>query len=157
MNKKASATYRYDAAAPSSLVFFGAYHYVIFLIVILVLFLAIAVHWTFLFLLVVLLIATSVSKGRNRSITLDSKFLVICGKVIWYHNIEKIIIDKGKQEMLVKTKDSPVILINSTHFPTNARKDVKIQKNKAGKFFKTSEKIIGKVKAISPQTQILIK
>jgi len=118
--------------------------------------LAISISWTFLFSLVgVWFLYSSIGK-KNESITLDMKFMIIGNDIVWYQNIEKVVAHKERRELYLDIKGTRRIRICSTNFPTNAKKDFKIKKNQDGKFFKVSQKIIDKVQAASPKTQIVI-
>lgn len=155
MNKKA-ATYKYNVSAKSSLICYNSLPYVILVIVIgLIIYLAITQHILFIATLIPLWIIIFGYGKKNEAVTIDLNFMVLGSDIIWYQNIEEIDIHKHTNTMHICTKDSQKFIISSEDFPTNARKDFKIKRNKEGKFLKVSEKIIKKVRAISPQTKII--
>lgn len=158
MKKKPLSVYKYKERAESSVIFVGILPYVVVTsLFLLVFYLSLEVHLAFLLLFLVFWFIYKNLSEKNESITVDSNFFIYCGKIIWYQNIEQIVLHKGKQELLIKPLVEEGITINSANFPTNARKDFKISRNKAEKFFKISGKIIKNVKSISPQTQVIIK
>jgi hypothetical protein len=153
MKKKGLIKYKYNASAKSSLIFGPLSIIIIVAVAALLIYL---MHFVFIFVAVFSAIVLFNLAGLNKGIVLDSKFMIVGDRIIWYHNIEKVHLSQSRQTLKIIVKDSIDCTISSPNFPTAAHKPDKIKKNKEGKFFKVSNKIIDKVKAIVPIPQIVI-
>lgn len=153
MKKKGLIKYKYNASAKSSLIFGPISIILIIAVAALLIYL---IHFLFIFVAIFSAIVLFNLAGLNKSIVLDSKFMIIGDRVIWYHNIEKVYLSKNRLTLKIIVKDSIDYTISYDKFPTAAHKPDKITKNKVNKFFKVSNKIIDKVKTIVPIPQIVI-
>jgi hypothetical protein len=153
MKKKGIVKYKYNASAKSSLIL-GPLSLILMVAVA-----ALLIYWIhFLFIFVAIFSAIVLFNlaGLNKCIVLDSKFMIIGDRIIWYHNIEKVYLNKNGLTLKIIVNDSIDCTISYANFPTAAHKPDKITKNKVNKFFKVSNKIIEKVKTIVPMPQIVI-
>jgi hypothetical protein len=91
----------------------------------------------------------------KKAICLSPRYLLCGSTVLYYRNVDKIVLDdsKGKLTMFWGGKNS--LNIERDKFPTGARKTPKIAANKAAKFNKISGKIIEKVKAASITVELI--
>ena len=89
---------------------------------------------------------------RNEVVIISADYFFMGGRVYLYRNIKRF--KKDQSELIIEMKDGRCCQIKKESFPTSARKDFKIEKNKKEKFDKVSSKIIERVKAINPQVTI---
>ncbi len=83
-------------------------------------------------------------------IFIGERYLIIGTNVIYYKNIEKTSLDKKIEKFTLTAIEGKTYEINAASFPTNARKPDKIKKNKTAKFEKAVDKILARLKEISP-------
>lgn len=89
----------------------------------------------------------------QRTIKVDSRYL-ICGKtIVYYKNINRIVLNKHLGVLLLYSGDNLIFKLEKELFPTNARKPDKIINNKNKKFEKVSDKIINKIIKTSPDVK----
>lgn len=89
----------------------------------------------------------------KRTIKVESRYL-ICGKtIVYYKNINRIVLNKYLGLLLLYSGDNLVFKLEKELFPTNARKPDKIINNKNKKFEKVSDKIINKIIKTSPDVK----
>lgn len=92
-------------------------------------------------LLAVAVIIYAFSRGSKGQIIIGKRFLVINDDIVYYKNIASIRVYKKKQFCVIQSKQDKDVYISAQDFPTNARKDFKIERNKKGKFVKVVNKL----------------
>ena len=101
-------------------------------------------------LLVIALIAFFYSAKR---IFLGPRYLICGSTIIYYNNVERLVLDEPAGELLLVTASDQAFTLEREKFPTNARKAEKIVRNKAAKFSKVAHNIIVRVQRASPGVQ----
>jgi hypothetical protein len=91
----------------------------------------------------------------KKAICLSPRYLLCGSTVLYYRNIDKIILNADQGNLTLFWDGNKVFKIERDKFPTNARKAPKIAANKAAKFNKMTEKIIAKVRAASPDVELI--
>lgn len=93
-------------------------------------------------------------------IILYERYFMVNSNYIHYLGINKIEKDDKKGRLVVKYfigDKKEGVVIKREKFPTNARKDFKIEANRRAKFEKVSEKIISYAKAANPDIEVIVK
>ena len=88
----------------------------------------------------------------KRKLSLGARYLLCGNTVVYYANVRKMILRPG-QDLVLKWGEDGTFMLEQDKFPTNARKDAKIQKNKAAKFEKVSNNIIRRVLLAAPSVE----
>jgi len=96
----------------------------------------------------------------RKCISVNLRYLICGAKIVYFRNISRVVLRKDDGEMILyrhdpKNGDVRLFSLHREKFPTAARKDFKIKKNKADKFNKVSHKIIGKVMMFSPGVELV--
>lgn len=90
-----------------------------------------------------------------RMLFLRGRYL-ICGKdIIYFSNVCRLKRFATMGLLQIDTDQNKTLIIKRENFPTNARKNHKIQLNKQKKFDKVSEKIIQQVALLRPDAQVI--
>jgi hypothetical protein len=87
----------------------------------------------------------------KRRLCLGARYLLCGNTVVYYANVRKMVLRPGQDLVLAWADGSFMLQLDK--FPTNARKDAKIRKNKAAKFEKVSNGIIRRVLLASPTVE----
>lgn len=91
----------------------------------------------------------------TKTICLSPRYLLCGSTLLYYRNVDKLILDADKGNLTIFWDGKNVFRIERDKFPTNARKAPKIAVNKAAKFKKIADKIVAKVNAASPHAQLI--
>lgn len=79
----------------------------------------------------------------------------ICGEKIWYyHNLQKIVLSADLC-LTIYHQNGQKLIIKSTLFPSNARKDLKIKRHQASKFGKAADKLISKAVIAKSELEVV--
>lgn len=89
----------------------------------------------------------------TRKIFLGPRYLICGSSIVYYNNVVRLALDEASGNLLLVTAADQSFTLERDKFPTNARKADKIVKNKAAKFSKVSQNLIGKVLRASPDVQ----
>ncbi len=76
------------------------------------------------------------------SITVSNDYLIFGEQLIYFANIAKVVVDEQALSCRIKSRNNKIVMIEADKFPTNARKDFKIKRNKADKFYKVVTKVL---------------
>lgn len=97
-----------------------------------------------------LLWGTSASAGL-----IISQRYFICGDKIWYYqNLQKIVLSADLC-LSIHHQNGEKLIIKSTLFPSNARKDLKIKRHQGSKFGKAADKLISKAVTAKPELEVV--
>lgn len=88
-----------------------------------------------------------------KKIFLGPRYLICGSNIVYYNNVVRLALDEAAGNLLLVTAANQSFTLERDKFPTNARKADKIVKNKAAKFDKVSQNLIGKVLRASPGVQ----
>ncbi|THB73118.1 MAG: hypothetical protein D6B28_04280 [Gammaproteobacteria bacterium] len=109
-----------------------------------------------LFLTVAVIVVSSVVfyalNSRNEVVIVSTDYFFLGGRVYLYRNIKRAI--KDASLLVLEMSDGRCCKIECEKFPTGARKDWKIEKNKKEKYEKVANKILEKVKSQNPQAPV---
>lgn len=89
----------------------------------------------------------------KREIRLGVRYAIVGNTIVYFRNVRKMELKAGHELTLHWGKDRS-LKIEQSRFPTNARKQEKIAKNKAAKFEKVSGKIIDRVLRTAPTVEL---
>lgn len=105
---------------------------------------------------IIFILAYLIFLGVKTDLTLliTKEFAVIGKKTVWFRSVENITIHNKNGILTLTTSDGQKTDILLMNFPTKARKDVKIRKNKKVKFDRVKAKLIEKIKAIKENVVI---
>ena len=79
----------------------------------------------------------------------------ICGEKIWYyHNLQKIVLSADLC-LTIYHQNGQKLIIKSSLFPSNARKDLKIKRHQGSKFGKAADKLISKALSAAPELEVV--
>ena len=93
--------------------------------------------------------------GRNSAGLIISQRYFICGEKIWYyHNLQKIVLSADLC-LTIYHQNGHKLIIKSTLFPSNARKDLKIKRHQGSKFGKAADKLISKAVIAKPELEVV--
>jgi hypothetical protein len=98
-------------------------------------------------------IAAVILLYTSHKIFVGPRYLICGSSILYYNNIVRMSLDEASGKLLLVTASNQNFTLQRENFPTNARKDEKIRKNKAAKFTKVSQSIIGKVQRLSPDVE----
>jgi hypothetical protein len=87
----------------------------------------------------------------KKRLSLGPRYLLCGDKVVYYANVRKMELRPGLLEL--RSVANEVFTLDLNRFPTNARKDWKIRKNKSAKFDKVSKRIIERVLNAAPDVK----
>jgi hypothetical protein len=93
------------------------------------------------------LIRSSSAKG----LFIGPRFLIAGDAIIYYANVSKATLDRQRQILTLVSEQGKRLVIEGERFPTNARKAEKIKINKTAKFEKVSEKVLQRLKGVTPE------
>lgn len=111
--------------------------------------------WFFLLLFVPVGIFVYVKRsGCNKPLMIASRYLILGDRILYYRNVSRASLDKVKQTLTISYDRGKNLIIAADKFPTNARKPDKIRINRTAKFEKVSERIIARLRSVSPETPI---
>lgn len=96
------------------------------------------------------IIAAVILLFTSRKIFIGPRYLICGHTILYYNNIVRMSLDEASGKLLLVTASNQNFTLQRENFPTNARKDEKIKRNKAAKFTKVAQSIIGKVRRLSP-------
>jgi hypothetical protein len=99
--------------------------------------------------LLILLGVVAVRLLPKKQIRLGVRYAIVGNTIVYFRNVRKMELNAG-HALTLHWGDGRSLKIEQSRFPTNARKDDKIAKNKAAKFEKVSGKIIDRVLQASP-------
>jgi hypothetical protein len=103
--------------------------------------------------IVTLLIGLGVYGAVPRNVMIGPRYL-LCGQtIIYYANVVRIILYRNGGAMELHTAKGKIFILERDKFPTGARREPKITKNKTDKFNKVSAKIIEKVQQVRPNVE----
>jgi hypothetical protein len=88
-----------------------------------------------------------------KKIFLGPRYLICGSSIVYYNNVVRLALDEDAGNLLLVTAADQSFTLERDKFPTGARKADKIIKNKAAKFTKVSQNLIGKVLRASPGVQ----
>ena len=88
----------------------------------------------------------------KRQIRLGIRYAIVGNTIVYFRNVRKMELRDG--HLTLHWGKDQVLQIERSRFPTNARKDEKIAKNKAAKFEKVCERIIRRVLQAAPGVQL---
>ena len=88
----------------------------------------------------------------KKRIRLGARWLLCGNKIVYYGNVSRMTLQPGKSLALYAGRKQ--FVLERDRFPTNARKDHKVQANKTAKFDKVSAKIIRHVLLASPTVEL---
>lgn len=106
--------------------------------------------------IVVFVIVIKFFAKSNKAITLHNQFMIMGDRVLYFKNIAEIQVRGENNVIELIPRNGESVKIQQRFFPTNARKDWKIAKNKRAKFIKVGDKLLNRVKKRSPGTRILV-
>ena len=89
----------------------------------------------------------------KRQIRLGGRYAIVGNTIVYFRNVRKMEFKAGHDLTLHWGKDRS-LRIEQSRFPTGARKQEKIAKNKAAKFEKVAGKIIDRVLHASPTVEL---
>ena len=89
----------------------------------------------------------------KKQIRLGVRYAIVGNTIVYFRNVRKMQLTAG-HELVLHWGADRVLRIEQSRFPTNARKEDKIAKNKAAKFEKVSGKIIDRVLHASPTVEL---
>ncbi len=89
----------------------------------------------------------------KKQIRLGVRYAIVGNTIVYFRNVRRMELKAGHALTLYWGQDRS-LKIEQSRFPTNARKDEKIAKNKAAKFEKVSGKIIDRVLHASPSVEL---
>jgi hypothetical protein len=87
---------------------------------------------------------------REKVLTVTEGFVMDGLKVIHYGNLQKIVIDEKRLTCVLRSHGGHTIAIEAEKFPTGARKEFKVKRNRANKFYKAVEAILNHVDQSQP-------
>lgn len=77
---------------------------------------------------------------------------LICGEaLIYFGNVVQVDLDPAAGTLTLVSANQRSLVLERDSFPTNARKDFKVARNKAAKFDKVTAKIVERVRLAAPQ------
>ncbi len=91
----------------------------------------------------------------SKQIQLGQRFLVCGQALIYYANITRLVLSEGQGRLTLQSVNGQTLVIERTHFPTNARKSEKIRINQTAKFNRIAGKIIERVRRASPSAELV--
>lgn len=89
----------------------------------------------------------------KKQIRLGARYAIVGNTIVYFRNVRKMEFKAGHDLTLHWGKDRS-LRIEQSRFPTGARKQEKIAKNKAAKFEKVTGKIIDRVLHASPTVEL---
>lgn len=108
--------------------------------------------WSLLLLLIPVAVFVYVKRsGCSKPLLIASRYLILGERIIYFRNVSRAVLDNDKQTLTLSSNTGKSVIIAAEKFPTNARKPDKIRINKGDKFRKVSDKIMARVRALSPQ------
>ena len=159
MQKGNLAAYKYDDKSIPSLIIKWKWFLPImigFVIIVALFFRSWGLHPGSIFLAITLISVSIVGfyslNYRNEVVVISADYFFMGGRVYLFRNIKRL--KKDESELIIEMKDGRCCQIKKENFPTSARKDFKIEKNKKEKFEKVSSKIVERVKSINPEAMI---
>jgi hypothetical protein len=99
-------------------------------------------------------ISVLVRSSPKKQILVGPRYLICGAEILYYANVVSGNLDSNHGVLRLATASGQEFRLEKNRFPTNARKDFKIELNKNAKFAKVSGKILTKVRKFSPQAQI---
>lgn len=103
--------------------------------------------------IITLFISLVIYSAVPRNMMLGPRYL-LCGQtIIYYANVVRIILHRNGGTMELHTAKGKAFILERDKFPTGARREPKITKNKTDKFNKVSSKIIEKVQQVQPNVE----
>jgi hypothetical protein len=88
----------------------------------------------------------------KQQIRLGTRYAIVGNTIVYFRNVRKMELRAG--ELILHWDKDRRLRIEQSRFPTNARKQDKIAKNKAAKFEKVTGKIIDRVLHASPTVEL---
>lgn len=107
-----------------------------------------------LFSLIVPLLIWAYLANKHPGLIIADRFLIVGSRILYYQNLALVRVNNGAETIVLQALDGSTMRIEGQLFPTNARKPDKISKNKSDKFNKVADKLVSKIKAVSPETLI---
>ena len=104
--------------------------------------------------LIVVGIVVLIATWPKRRLCLGTRYLLCGNTVVYYADVRKMVLRSG-QALVLQCGAGDTFTLEWDRFPTNARKDAKITKNKAAKFEKVSSSIIRRVLLAAPEVECL--
>lgn len=86
----------------------------------------------------------------TKKIFVGPRYLICGSTIFYYNNVISMALDEASGSLRLVTASDQIFTLQRENFPTNARKADKIKKNKAAKFSKVAQSIIGKVLRATP-------
>jgi len=112
-------------------------------------------RWGLLFLLLPAgIIIHLLRAGYDKALLIGNRYLILGSSILYFANVASARLDKAAQTLTLVSVRGRRLVIAAEKFPTNARKTDKIRINRTAKFEKVTEKIIARLKAVSPGIEI---
>ena len=149
MAAKEFAEYKYEAGLESSK---GIINFFIIAPIPMLVFIGINYQPLVLFLIIIPLVIffMNLRSSSPNIVLVGARYLIVGGSVVYYANIAEVSEDRDRGVLTILTDQGRTVKIISNKFPTGARKPAKIKKNRDAKFMKTAEKIVSRIREISP-------
>ncbi len=80
----------------------------------------------------------------------SSRYLIMGDRIIYYNNLEEVVVKSSPQRYELIPKNGSKHSIHASSFPTGARKEWKIAKNRKEKFDKITGKISNHIRENAP-------
>jgi hypothetical protein len=97
----------------------------------------------------------AVTSRVSGQIVIGRRFVVVGQDIFYYRNLSQVKVDAAKQTLALFKGSFPVCVIKAEAFPTNARKDDKIAKNRRAKFAKVESKLLARILQAAPDMTVI--
>lgn len=103
--------------------------------------------------IIALIIGIIIYSAVTRNIMIGPRYL-LCGQtIVYYANVVRITLYRNGSVLELHTAKGKAFILESDKFPTGARHEPKITKNKTDKFKKVSKKIVERIEQILPHVE----
>ncbi len=89
--------------------------------------------------------------GMVKQLVITARYLIVGNSILYYNTVARVQLDRHRQVLTLVSEKGRRLTIEAEKFPTNARKDFKIQANKTAKFDKACEKILARLSGVTPE------
>ena len=92
--------------------------------------------------------------GCSKPLLITSRYLILGDRIMYFGTVTRASLDKEKQTLTIIADKGRSLTIAADKFPTNARKPDKIRINRSAKFDKVSERIMARLRVVSPDLDL---
>lgn len=92
----------------------------------------------------------------SRKILVGPRYLLCGSEIVYFANIDRVDRDEVDGTLRLGGSDSLSFVLERDKFPSNARKEDKIRRNRAAKFAKVADRIVAQVRAANPAAEIRV-